>query len=134
MPSLSSIDSFVDSVTATDHEIAHATQEAIYFFFIIFLVELKWWPDTAVYVGCLLLLLALFRILYYLGPYFLEHRLASLLSLEQRIRLVSARESQTRDELEALLRLYFRSQSAARLTDLLLRHNHQRLRRLMKVG
>jgi hypothetical protein len=135
MPRRRALDAIADRITATDHDIIHATQEAVYFFFVVFLVDLQLWPHSRVSValGCLLILLAFFRILYYLVPYFLQHRVQMLLSSEDRVRLVSAHRSRSRGDMEAMLHRYLHLQSAERLADLLLRHDDDTIRHLTGV-
>jgi hypothetical protein len=134
MPRLGKLDRLADYVAATDHEFVHATQEAVYFFFVVFLVDFELWPDTAPYVGAVLFMLALFRIVYYLIPYFLERRLGSILPLEERTFIVSAHESRDRVKLQQALNRYFWPLAAERLADLLLRHAPNTVRRLMKLN
>lgn len=133
MRSLSAIDRIANYVTAIDHDIIHVTQEAIYFFFVVFLVELHLWPNSPVkyIVGSLILLLAFPRILYYLIPYFLQYRLARILSLEDRVAIVSAHECRSPEALEAVLGRYLKRLSAERLTQLLLRHDGGEIRYVM---
>lgn len=135
MHPLSAINAIADYLTAIDHEIIHATQECVYFFFVVFLVDLELWPGSWVSYGLggLLVTLAFFRILYYLVPYFVQNRLASLLTLEDRLAIVSAHENRSHEALEGILRRYLRRVSAERLVELLLRHDGGKLRQLLEV-
>ena len=132
MRQLNLIQRLLDSIAATNDEMIHATQEGVYFFFVVFLVHFELWPHSAVATGLILILLALFRLVYFLAPYFLQSTV-SLLSPEQKLELLSARVNDRKHEIESLLHESLHLKAARRLAELLLRYDLQRVRELAGV-
>jgi hypothetical protein len=131
MSDLNPIQKVVDRIAATDDEIMHATQEGVYLFFVVFLVDLELWRHSLVgpITGGILILLATYRILYYLAPYYLQ-RTVSRLPPEEKLALVTAQQNHSRDGVEAPLKGYLKLHAAERVADLLIRHNHEHVRKL----
>jgi hypothetical protein len=132
MRQLNLIERLLDGIAATDDEIIHATQEGVYFFFVVFLVHFELWPHTAVLTGLVLLLLAFFRFVYFLAPYFLQSTV-SLLSPNQKLELISARKNEGKREIESLLHEGLHLNATNRLSELLLRYDLQRVQKLAGV-
>lgn len=132
MRQLNLIQRLLDSIAATDDEMIHATQEGVYFFFVVFLVHFELWPHSAPVTGSILILLAFFRLVYFLAPYFLQSTV-SLLSPEQKLALISARKNDRKREIESLLHESLHLNATHRLSELLLRYDLQRVRKLAGV-
>jgi hypothetical protein len=130
MRRLNVFDMFADRVAAINHDIIHATQELVYFFFVALLVELHLWPTftflkTA--TGILLVGIAFCRLFYHLIPYYLLRRL-TVLSAEEKLLLISAHQANSADSVGHVLRKYFKPQSADRIAEVILRGDYQMLR------
>jgi len=132
MRQLNLIQRLLDSIAATDDEVIHATQEGVYFFFVVFLVHFELWPHSALATGSVLILLALFRFVYFLAPYVLQSTV-SLLSPEQKLELISARKNHSKGDIESLLHESLHLNATRRLSELLLRYDLQRVRQLAGV-
>jgi len=135
MRSLRWADDVADRLAAMDPDVIHALQEILYLAFVVFLVDLRVWsniPGLRQVNGGLIILLATFRLFYFLTPYFQIRRL-SILSGEDRTRLVDFCSSGAREKLESLLSGYFRQASARRLAELILRVGPTMLRRHTKL-
>src|SRR5688572_30446040 len=128
MSRISRIHSLLDRVAAINGEIVHATQELVYFFFVVFLVDLKLWPHSFVapLTGGVLMTLATFRLLYYLSPYILQYTIKGL-PPAGKLELVSTHEAGSKDSIEAVLKVHLRLRASKRIAELLTRLSKKRL-------
>lgn len=124
-----------DHIAAIDHDIVHASQELLYFFFVVFLVDFHLFPGSWLNyaVGGLLVTLALIRCAYYGLPYYLQGATKSL-PAEQKLALVSAHRAGSKDEMQFILQSHLGLVSAHRIVELISDHTEKKLLKVIGLS
>ena len=114
--------STLDKIAAIDHELIEVLQETLYFFAVLFLVDLKLFQSHILEYGLALVIMSLsaIRFAYFLSPRFLLSAVANL-TPEQKAELLQLYDAHDKDGISSLLHEQLGMRSASRVADRLCR-------------